>query len=297
MTLRQQSRLPPSGVDALFIWPRGGNSGDQLIADACELFLRNQGIDVWRSDGSIEEAALAGDADYLGDLFADFRGMVMFNGGGNIGIYPDNAAIRAAVIERTTLQRCLVFPQSALKPEQALVNARVTVWCRDSVSESTLAPVGTRTALVPDIALYMDQAIPKRPQGSGVYYIKRTPGADLENIVPHIETGWPSADLTLSRPLDEIIATLEPYEFVITDRLHGGLIALMMRKKVVFLPVAYHKVAAFYETWLRSNRGAAFAPDPAAARAKLPFLDWPDDISQLCALHADRAFNHFLLHG
>ena len=34
---------------------------------------------------------------------------------------------------------------------------------------------------------------------------------------------------------------------LISDRLHGGLIAaLMMRKKVIFLPVGYHKIRSFF---------------------------------------------------
>ena len=49
--------------------------------------LRERGIDVWRSDGSIEDAAISGATDYLGDLFGSFRGMLMFPGGGNIGLY------------------------------------------------------------------------------------------------------------------------------------------------------------------------------------------------------------------
>src|SRR5258705_5887901 len=115
MTLRQQSRLPPTGVDAFLMCPPAGNSGDRLIADACERFLRDRGIDVWRSDGSIEQAAIAGDSEYLGDLLGGFRGMLMFSGGGNIGIYPDNAQIRAGVISRAgPRHRFLVFPQSAL---------------------------------------------------------------------------------------------------------------------------------------------------------------------------------------
>src|SRR5277367_6004227 len=84
MNLFRQSRLPPTGVDAFLIWARAGNIGDWLIADACERFLADRGIDVWRSDGSIEDAAIAGDGAYLGDLFSSFRGMLMFAGGGNI---------------------------------------------------------------------------------------------------------------------------------------------------------------------------------------------------------------------
>ena len=93
MTLRQQSRLPPADAEAYLVWARRGNTGDVLIADACERFLRDRGLNVWRSDGSLEDAAEAGDSGYLGDLFAGFRGMLMFAGGGNIGIgYSDPMA-------------------------------------------------------------------------------------------------------------------------------------------------------------------------------------------------------------
>src|SRR5262249_28420311 len=160
--------------------------------------------------------------------FGTFRGMIVFSGGGNIGIYPDNAQIRAAVIAQTNSRhRCLVFPQSAVAPEPALINPRVIVWCRDAASEIILHNAGTRTGLVPDAALYMDDIIPKIPGGSGTFYIKRTPGGDAETIEHHLEPGCPSQDLTLSETLDRVIAVLEPYEIVISDRLHGGLVAAM----------------------------------------------------------------------
>jgi pyruvyl transferase EpsO len=299
MNLRQQSQLPPTTVDAFLMWPRAGNSGDRLIADACERFLRDRGIDAWRSDGSIEDAAVASDADYLGDLFSSFRGMLMFSGGGNIGIYPDNAAVRAAVIAHSGARhRCLVFPQSALVPEPSLVDPRVTVWCRDAASQAVLRQAGTRTALVPDIALYMDDVIPKKPHGQGVFYIKRTPGGDAETIDHHIEPDCASADLTLSQTLDQIIAVLEPYEFVISDRLHGGLIAAMMRKKVVLLPVGYHKIRSFYDTWLQPRPGTAFAETQEQLMMHLAALHSPeDDLQALFLKHADPAFNRFLLGG
>jgi len=297
MNLRQQSRLPPTNVDAILMWPRAGNSGDRLIADACERFLRERGIDAWRSDGSIEEAALAGDTEYLGDLLSSFRGMVMFSGGGNIGIYPDNGEVRAAVIAQTgPRHRCLVFPQSALRPEPALVDPRVTVWCRDAVSQKLLQQAGTPTALVPDIALYMDDVIAKRPHGEGAFYIKRRLGGDAETIDHNIHPDCGSADLTFAQPLKEIVAKLTPYEIVISDRLHGGLIALMMRKKVILLPVGYHKIQAFYDTWLQAEPGAAFATTQEELITKLRALQPPScDLAGLFCDYADPAFNRFLL--
>jgi exopolysaccharide biosynthesis predicted pyruvyltransferase EpsI len=257
MNLRQQSRLPPTNVDPYLLWTRKGNTGDLLIADSCERYLRERGINAWRCDGSIEEAALAGDTEYINDLLVTFRGMLFFSGGGNIGIYPDNGVVRAAVITQARPHhRFLIFPQSALQPEPALVDSRVTVWCRDAVSQTILQRNGARTHLVPDIALYMDDVIPKQPDGTGVYYIRRTPTCDAETIDNGIDIDYPSADLTLVEPLHQTTATLNPYEVILS--LHGGLIALMMRKKVIFLPVRYHKIQSFYDTWLRAKPGTAF---------------------------------------
>jgi exopolysaccharide biosynthesis predicted pyruvyltransferase EpsI len=271
--------------------------GDSLIADSCAKFLKERGIDAWRSDGSIEDAALAGDGQYLGDLFASFRGMVMFAGGGNVGIYPDNELIRATVIAQLRTQhRCLVFPQSALRPEAALTRQGVTVWCRDAVSEALLRAAGTQTALVPDIALYSDTLIPKAPSGTGAFYIKRTPGGEAETIDHSI--GWPAAssDLTLTTPLDDVIATLTPFEFVISDRLHGGIVALMMRKKVILLPVGYHKMRSFFDTWLHSNPSVAFVDLQEDLPARLAALKSFDvDFASLFCDYADPAFDEFLL--
>jgi exopolysaccharide biosynthesis predicted pyruvyltransferase EpsI len=175
----------------------------------------------------------------------------------------------------------------------------VTVWCRDAASQAVLQQAGTRTALVPDIALYMDDVIPKKPHGKGLFYVKRTRGGDAETIDHHIEPECASADLTLSQPLDRIIAALEPYEFVISDRLHGGLIAAMMRKKVVFLPVGYHKIRSFYDTWLQSRPGTAFVETQEELLTKLAALHMPkdDDLQALFLEYADPAFNRFLLDG
>jgi exopolysaccharide biosynthesis predicted pyruvyltransferase EpsI len=296
-TLRSQSRLPPAGTDTLLVSTRDGNAGDRLIADACERYLMERGLNVWRSDGSIEEAAAANDTAYLGDLFSSFRGIVAFAGGGNVGIYPDNEQIRSMVVRHLGRQhRCLVFPQSVVKPEAALLDPRVTVWCRDAISHSILRNAGAKTALVPDVALYMDDKIPKRPGGKQLFFIRRNPDADAESIDNAIDVDCNCVDLTLHQPLAQIIATLEPYETVLSNRLHGALIALMMRKKVVLLPVNYHKSISFYETWLADDPGIAFVRSsrelpPALARLKSPRTN----LSALFCEHADPAFSRFLL--
>ena len=81
--------------------------------------------------------------------------------------------------------------------------------------------------------------------------------------------------MTFAQPLKEIIEKLTPYEIVISDRLHGGLIAWMMRKKVIFLPVGYHKIQAFYDTWLHAEAGVAFATTQEELITKLRALHEP----------------------
>jgi exopolysaccharide biosynthesis predicted pyruvyltransferase EpsI len=297
MTLREQSRLPPGGVDAYLIWPRGGNTGDALIVDACERFLHDRGIDVWRSDGSLEQAALADDVAYLQTALANFRGMLMFPGGGNIGIYPDNGAIRASILAHAgSRQRCLIFSQSALQAEPALVDQRVTVWCRDAVSLAILRQAGTKVELVPDMALYMDGSIAQHPKGDGIFFIKRKLGRDAESLESSTAVDAPQADLTFENSLNEVVATLKRYEVIISNRLHGGLIALMMRKKTVLLPVAYHKSRSFYHTWLSSFPGVTFVETLDRLNAHIAAIQAPNcNLRELFCRHAFPAFDRFLM--
>src|SRR5258706_2577124 len=57
VSLRRQSKLPPSGVDALLMWTRLGNAGEPLIADGCEKVLRQPGSSVSRSHWSIHDVS------------------------------------------------------------------------------------------------------------------------------------------------------------------------------------------------------------------------------------------------
>jgi exopolysaccharide biosynthesis predicted pyruvyltransferase EpsI len=172
----------------------------------------------------------------------------------------------------------------------------VTVWCRDATSHAILTKSGTRTELVPDIALYMDDVIPKASSGKDVFYIKRTPGGDAETIDHGMTFDCASADLTLTHSLDQIIATLDPFELVISDRLHGGLIALMMHKKVIFMPVGYHKIKSFYSTWLKNEPGAAFVENQQQLLEACYNLRFATtDFAALFCRYADPAFERFLL--
>jgi exopolysaccharide biosynthesis predicted pyruvyltransferase EpsI len=135
-----------------------------------------------------------------------------------------------------------------------------------------------------------------RPGGAGSFTIRRRPGGDAETIEHGVGAPGAFADLTRESPLDEILATLEPYEFVLSDRLHGGLIALMMRKKTVFLPVGYHKIWSFWETWLADLPGSAFVERQGDLTVRMAALKPPTrDLGALFRERADPAFDRFLL--
>ena len=251
--------LPPVHYDGIFIWPRGGNTGDDLIKRGCLQYLQDIPMNVWASDGRLERAALKEDHDYLESFFSKFSGYVFFTGGGNIGIYPDNAKIRKVIIQSARSgPGVLVFPQSVFRVEESLKHKKVTVWAREQTSYELLRAAGVRTELVPDASFYVSGDIPKIPHGRGIFFIRRAPGRCKERIINQLMIDAPAADITYAHELHEIIEILKDYQLVISDRLHGAIISIMLGKKTVMLPVSYHKNVSFYRTWFLNTPGVQF---------------------------------------
>lgn len=289
--------LPPRNVEGYFIWVRGGNTGDDLIRRGCLKFLRDSGIDVWESDGSIEAAALAGDDAYLDAALSRFQGFIFFTGGGNVGIYPDNGHVRERVsaVARSA-SGTLLFSQSARAVEASLVSERTSVWSRDRGSLKILRDAGVHATLVPDCAFYLDTEVPKRPTGTGLFQVLREPGRDDERVdhglgLPEAKRGDPTYNL----PVDEVIRALSPYRVILSDRLHGAIVALMLRKRTAILPIGYHKNRSFYETWLSGDRAIAYVDDRAGLERFIAGEEIPElDLHALFIDHARPAFRSFL---
>ena len=252
---------PPSivGRDAVFIANPFGNLGDNLIAEACVAFLRESGVDIVESNGALEEAARRNDSAYLSAALGRFTGVVYFAGGGNIGIYPDNAHRRRVVIEHAPrARRFLVMPQSCFAPEPALRDDRVEVWARELASLRILRAAKIDARLVPDAVFGFGDRIAESPDGNGVLSILRTPGTCHERVEHGFIPPGATADPTFRGTLPEAMATIAPFRTVLSDRLHGGILASMMRKRVGFLPVGYHKIRSFYDTWFTDDPGVSF---------------------------------------
>ncbi len=287
----------PERCNAIFVYPRGENSGGGLIRQGALKFLAHAGFNVWESDGRIEAAAMASDVAWLRKFLSGFRGFVFFNGGGNLGIYPDNGEIRRLVIDAASASRgILVFPQSGIAVEPWLRNKLVTVWARDSNTLMMLKTGEIQTDLVPDAALFLDKEIPKCEQGSGTFVIRRLPGRDQEyRTYPVNLERYPSGDPTYGETLDSIIETIKPYRSIVSDRLHGSLISLMLRKRVAMLPGSYLKSKSFYLTWLCDIPGVRCVEDQSDLTAFLQADDVPQlDLQRLFLDHAQPALERFI---
>lgn len=299
-TLWHRRRLPPRDVDAYYVRPRGGNTGDLLLSHGVIWYLEERGLRVWISDGSIEQSALAGDTAYLHAAIGEFPGLVCFPGGGNIGRYPDNGQVRAAVISSLhPSSRCLIFPNTYFGPEPALSDPRVVVWARDRQSLSKLVTFDVRAALVPDAAFALHAAMPRLSEGSGTYLILREDAEQVAHGVSprcFIPDGLAGAsDLTLASTIPGLVGALAPAEFVVSDRLHGGLTALMLGKKVVLLPVDYHKSRSFYDTWLTDVPAVTFARSASELPEALESLaEGCPDLTELFRSIADPLFDQLV---
>ena len=261
---RTSSEPMPALAEAVFFPTPGGNTGDDLIATGCRYLLTDSGLEVAIADGGLLRDAAVGDLARVTARLGGFRGLIFFSGGGTLGIYPENETMRATVIAAAPHARgFLVFPQSGPVLEPALLDDRVTVLARDAVTHRMLGDAGAATGLVPDAALLASRDIELAPGGTGTFWILRSPGRDLERTEHDLVPDGPVADLTYDLPLDAVLDYLRPIEWVVTDRLHGGLIALMMGKPVGLLPVSYHKTRAFYDTWLSDDPGVAFLTSSA----------------------------------
>lgn len=282
---------------AIFVCPPGENAGGDLIRKGALKFLAWAGLDVWESDGQLEAAAAAGDQPRLREFLSSYRGLIFFTGGGNLGIYLDNGEVRRRVIDAASVSKgILVFPQSGVTVEPSLRDGRVTVWARDANSYAILKAGGVKTELVPDASLYLDPELPKHPGGTGTFFIRRLPGRDQEYCNYDLDLDqFPSGDPTYRDQLEMILQTIMPFRSVLSDRLHGSLISLMLRKRVGLLPGSYLKSKSFYETWLRGVPGVCCVQDREQLQTFLKSDLTPElDLRALFLSHAVPALNRFI---
>ncbi len=68
------------------------------------------------------------------------------------------------------------------------------------------------------------------------------------------------------------VELFSPFDIIISNRLHGHILSVMMHKTNIFLPNSYHKNKSFFETWTKSNPLNIWADDEEELRNVLDRL-------------------------
>ncbi len=175
---------------------------------------------------------------------------LLIDGGGNfVDYYSD---VRDFLLKKKDLyQKIIILPHTIYgeKQKQLLgdLKPNVTIFCRERVSYDFVKKhaLNCSVYLWHDCAFYNDFSsfISK---GSGVLNAFRK---DIESIRDEIPDD--NIDVSLNgyakKPLEIFLNKINEYSVVNTDRLHVGIVATLLNKKVNLYPNSYFKNKAVYE--------------------------------------------------
>ncbi len=272
--------VPRSGPVALIDYPAHRNVGDAAIWLGELAALRKGG---WELAYACTEDGY--DAARIRERIGP-DGTVLLHGGGNLGdLYPAHQHLRLRVLSELRDRRIVQLPQTAcFRHEPAIERAApifaahpdLTVLCRDGPSERLVAErLGSRTALCPDAAFALgalerterpatpvlvlaredfESALPGAPPTApdvGVADWPRRDATPTRIVLSLLQrTGaWRGYELVSRRLLRSGVRLLSRGEAVVTDRLHGHILCLLLAIPHVVVPDRFGKVASFHATW------------------------------------------------
>lgn len=271
-------------------FPHHFNCGDHVIWLGCLRIAEEFGIRVCSTTSSQTYRP--------GKLRA--AGPVVINGGGNLGgLYPHHDDLRVRILTDFPDRPVVQMPQSieltnadALKKLQRAIasHADFTLLVRDHRSLAIARrEFDCRTELVPDAAFALGALDRRPPREEVVLQARQDDEAAGERLPGHSTVDWnqagilslrnlgrsavsaagklPSPSLTAAvanrfaqQNLDHAVRTLSQGRFLVTDRLHGHVIATLCGIEHIVVNDRYGKVRALWETWTQEVPGATFAP-------------------------------------
>ena len=279
--------VPRGSRCAVLDFPSYANVGDSAIWLGQLEFLRGRDVDlVYTCDVH----------DYRRDKLARRvgGGVILLTGGGGFGDrYLDHQRLREQVVSDFPENAVVQFPQSidfrdpGRAERAAAVLSRhggLTLLLRDEISLRRARELGLEATLCPDAAFALPEAGRSVPPSSAVVWLSRT---DAEKAVePKDEVGgvdWLRDDVVdrvlhrvpLVRPqLRERLAAgrvrrgarmLSRGRVVVTDRLHGHILSLLLGIPHVLLDTANSKIRHFFETWTAGCEITHWADDARQA--------------------------------
>jgi pyruvyl transferase EpsO len=296
---------PPAACYALVDFPDHQNVGDNAIWLGETAWLGRSGFP--------PPAYVCTVADYSAEALRAHApsGPIFLHGGGNLGdLWPRHQALRERVCldfpDRTIIQ----FPQSAhFETPEALDRARIAmgghaglhILVRDRPSLAVARTLGCRATLCPDMAFALG---PQRPSAAPVHARLALMRKDKEAIggpselrallAKAVVVDWPTAppirvDAATSDPpgvrfgafqaaargrLERGLELLSGGRNVITDRLHGHILCLLLGRPHSLVDNSYGKLSSFVSCWTAGAPGLdqRFLP-PRALSTASPIRD------------------------
>ncbi|XP_067681570.1 uncharacterized protein [Haliotis asinina] len=204
--------------------------------------------------------------------------IILLQGGGNLFSYERADAVRQRVISKFPNHRIILFPQSIwfrfgdTKRHQlaSMYNrhGNLTVLVRDRLSLQRATSVFTRANIIlaPDMAFQIGPVSRFMPPSFDVLWLRRrdseTTGYDLPDFPANVSVRvsdwlhWPTPRDGSSMETAFHIATngllfLQRGRVVITDRLHGHILSILLGIPHVIMDNNYQKVSSYRQTWTR----------------------------------------------
>lgn len=247
-------------------------------------------------------ARLVGDGPILllgGGNFGDLFGKHQRLRERVVTMFPGNPVVQLPQSIRFTSGHALEATRRAMSPHR-----RLKVLVRDERSLATAThDLALDAMLCPDLALGLGPHATSRPRRRRILWLSRNdawrrhaPAAPAADLVvsdwaaerPSIRRTWvrvlsswirrggargTSVRTALSSAYDPLatwrvgrgFAQLSREAVLVTDRLHGHILAMLTGTPHVLLDDDTGKVRAFHETWTRGVEGVAWADDPAQA--------------------------------
>ena len=296
--------VPPGSRCALLDFPNYANVGDNAIWLGELAYLRRAGVEiVYRSD------QLAYSPRQLARRLGEGT-ILLSGGGNFGDLWPAHQWFREQVLDSFPRHRIVQLPQTIRFTERAnLERARavfsrhpdVTVLVRDE--ESCDIDVGAETALCPDMAFALGPLERRCAATRDVVWLLRSDhesalASDVERM------DWPDDErerrpplaLSAARRLQEALSahaaghrfratledrlasarlarglqTLSEGRLVVTDRLHGHVLCLLLGIPHVLLDTRHGKLRSFHDTWTKGSELVQWADSADEALELVP---------------------------
>ena len=255
--------------------PEYNNLGDHAIAYATEFFIKDNISDVEYFE--IPEKEILYNIKNLKKII-NKEDILLLQGGGNMGdIYPDQVKIRKKIIKEFKDNEIIIMPQTiyfakktSRLPYYYYKHQNLTIFTREKVSYEIVKNMyyKDRVYLVPDIVMYLIGKLKleknyttkvlvcirnDKESKSNTYQKKVEEVLKDNNIIYENISTVIDKNIILKERKKYLMNLFEKFSnsrLIITDRLHGMIIAAITKTPCIVLPTFNHKVLWSYE-WLK----------------------------------------------